>query len=861
MKTAIIRQKFLDYFAKHGHIIEPSSSLIPQNDKSLLFVNAGMVPFKNVFSGAEKRSYTRAVSAQRCIRAGGKHNDLENVGYTARHHTFFEMLGNFSFGDYFKKEAIKFAWDFLTVELKLSAKKLWVSVYENDNEAESIWINDIGFPKSRISRCGKKDNFWQMGDAGPCGPCSEVFYDHGPKIAGGPPGTAEEDGDRFIEIWNLVFTQFDRQADGYLKPLANPGVDTGMGLERIAAVMQNKHNNYDIDLFVGIINHLVRLSGADKTNASVRVIADHIRSCSFLIADGVLPSNEGRGYVLRRIIRRAVRHGHKLGIKDVFFYRLAPILSFEMSLAYPELKQQLAHIENVLKKEEKRFLTTLDQGLDILNNAIANLTDKTLSAELIFKLYDTYGFPPDLTADIAKERGLILDMVGFDTQMAQQKKRAKQMSHFSEDQGINVDVSSDFLGYDQQQNSGTIKAIIIDGKTSAKLKPSQRASIVLDVSVFYAEAGGQIGDSGYLISTESIFKVVDTQKQTTSAILHIGTLEKGSLKLGDKVSAIIDKNRRKNIARNHSATHLLHASLREVLGENVSQKGSLVDADKLRFDFAYDDVVGSDDLVKIESMVNHKILDNTAVHTDIMDLKTARKKGAIALFGQKYDDQVRVLSMGKNDFSVELCGGTHVGFLGDIGLFRIISESGIATGIRRIEALTGLNAYQFDNQSQKRLGIVSALLKTSPDKVEAQLVQLLNSKKQLSKQLEQLQSKLASVKGANLAKKAQKIGDINLLCASVDKISNKDLRIMVDELKNQLNPAVIALASVVDKHIVLVVGVSSDISKQYSADEILRYIAIQIDGKGGGRADMAQGGGSNISQLPSALSSVKEHFF
>ena len=689
MKTAEIRQKFLDFYASKGHAIEQSSSLIPHNDKTLLFVNAGMVPFKDVFSGLEKRPYTRAVSCQRCVRAGGKHNDLENVGYTARHHTFFEMLGNFSFGDYFKREAIQYAWEFLTVELGLPKEKLWVSVFEEDDEAEAIWVNEIGFPKNRISRCGAKDNFWQMGDTGPCGPSSEIFYDHGEDIAGGPPGHADEDGDRYIEIWNLVFTQYDKQEDGYLKPLDAPCVDTGMGLERLAAVLQHKNNNYDIDSFQSLTKSIVDLTPTDQSvkqeNASVRVIADHIRSTAFMVVDGVIPSNEGRGYVLRRIIRRAIRHGHKIGIDKVFFYRLAPVLALELKDAYPELKLALANVEKVLKREEERFAQTLDQGMGILEDAIANLTNSEIDGETVFKLYDTYGFPVDLTADVARERELTIDMPGFEAQMTKQRDRARQAGDFKTTQkGVDITTATEFLGYELLDNTSTVQALIKDGELVDAIEAGDQGIVVLAQSSFYGESGGQVGDSGILTGNNTIFDVINTQKQKTGAFEHHGMVTTGAIKVGDVLDARVDSRRRKRIARNHSATHLLHAALRSVLGETVTQKGSLVDGDKLRFDFSHDEVIAKADLDKIEAMVNRRILDNAIVHTDVTDIETAKKKGAMALFGEKYGDTVRVLSMGKNDFSVELCGGTHVNQLGDIGLFRIVSEGGVAAGVRRI---------------------------------------------------------------------------------------------------------------------------------------------------------------------------------
>jgi alanyl-tRNA synthetase len=651
MKTAQIRQKFLDFYASKGHTIEPSASLIPHNDKTLLFVNAGMVPFKDVFSGVEKRPYNRAASCQRCVRAGGKHNDLENVGYTARHHTFFEMLGNFSFGDYFKREAIQYAWEFLTVELRLPKEKLWVSVFEEDDEAEDIWVNEIGFPRNRISRCGAKDNFWQMGDTGPCGPSSEIFYDHGENIAGGPPGHADEDGDRYIEIWNLVFTQYDKQEDGYLKPLAAPCVDTGMGLERLAAVLQHKNNNYDTDGFKTLTKAIVGLTkedgGIKQDNASVRVIADHIRSTAFMVVDGVIPSNEGRGYVLRRIIRRAIRHGHKIGINKVFFYRLAPVLALELKDAYPELKKALANVEKVLKREEQRFAQTLDQGMGILTAAITQLKGNEIDGETVFKLYDTYGFPADLTADVAREHSLTIDMVGFEIEMTKQRDRARQAGDFKTLQkGVDISEQTQFLGYEQLESSSSVQALIKEGELVEQIEAGEHGIVVLATSSFYAESGGQIGDCGILSNDTVAFVVSNTQKQKSGAFEHHGILNKGILKVGDVLAAVVDKKSRKCIARNHSATHLLHAALRTVLGETVTQKGSLVDSEKLRFDFSHDEVINKVEIDKIEGMVNRKILANTKVHTDVSDIDTAKKKGAVALFGEKYGDTVRVLTMG-----------------------------------------------------------------------------------------------------------------------------------------------------------------------------------------------------------------------
>ncbi|WPE17671.1 alanine--tRNA ligase [Candidatus Thioglobus autotrophicus] len=863
MKTAQIRQKFLDFYVSKGHTVEPSSSLVPHNDKTLLFVNAGMVPFKDVFSGLEKRPYTRAVSCQRCVRAGGKHNDLENVGYTARHHTFFEMLGNFSFGDYFKREAIQYAWEFLTVEIGLPKEKLWVSVFEDDDEAEAIWVNEIGFPKNRISRCGAKDNFWQMGDTGPCGPSSEIFYDHGEDIAGGPPGHADEDGDRYIEIWNLVFTQYDKQEDGYLKPLAAPCVDTGMGLERLAAVLQHKNNNYDTDGFQSLVKAIVDLTPSvnsiKQSDSSVRVIADHIRSTAFMIVDGVIPSNEGRGYVLRRIIRRAIRHGHKIGIDKVFFYRLAPVLALELNQVYPELKLALANIEKVLKREEERFAQTLDQGMGILEDAISNLKGSEIDGETVFKLYDTYGFPADLTADVARERKLTIDMPGFETQMTKQRDRARSAGDFKTTQkGVDISAETEFLGYEQLENTSSVQALIKDGELVDAIEAGDHGIIVLSQSSFYAESGGQVGDSGVLIAGDTKFDVVNTLKQKTGAFEHHGVISSGVIKVGDVLQAQVDIRRRKQITCNHSATHLLHAALRSVLGETVTQKGSLVDSDKLRFDFSHDEVIDKVDLDKIEAMVNRRILDNSMVHTDITDIEAAKKKGAMALFGEKYGNTVRVLSMGKNDFSVELCGGTHVNLLGDIGLFRITSEGGIAAGVRRIEALTGYNAYQSDKQIEDSLSEIAQMTKTNNSGAVEKVAQLIKQQKELEKQIATFQKQLASHQGDDIAGQAIDVNGVKLLSTIVEGVSGKDLRDIADKLKDKLGSAVVVLAVVSGDKISLVAGVTKDLTDKYQAGKILNHVAQQVGGKGGGRPDMAQGGGTDPSNLGSALASVKD---
>ena len=863
MKTAEIRQKFLTYFESHGHSIQQSAPLVPHNDNTLLFVNAGMVPFKDFFTGAAKTPFDRAVSCQRCVRAGGKHNDLDNVGYTARHHTFFEMLGNFSFGDYFKSEAIRFCWDFLTVELGLPKDKLWVSVFEDDDEAADIWVNEIGFPLERISRCGAKDNFWQMGDTGPCGPCSEVFYDHGDHIEGGPPGTPEEDGDRFIEIWNLVFMQFDRQQDGTLVPLKSTGVDTGMGLERLAAVIQHENNNYDIDSFKELTNAVAALvpneQGIESTHASVRVIADHIRSTAFMIVDGISPSNEGRGYVLRRIIRRAIRHGHKLGISEIFFYKLVSVLSIQNKLAYPELISNQDQVEQILKKEEERFIQTLDTGMSILESAIEDISGSEISGEVAFKLYDTYGFPVDLTADVARERGLTIDMAGFDSEMNIQKERARKAGDFeSKKSSVVIENPTEFLGYDHFDNNATITAIIKNNESVNELSEGQEAIVILDQSSFYGESGGQVGDQGNLSNKTSQFKVSDTQKQASSAFEHFGILDSGSLKVGDKVNAIVDIDRRKKIMGNHSATHLLHESLRLILGDKVNQKGSLVEPDKLRFDFSHDEPVSKSNLDQVEALVNKQILGNSEVITEETDIESAKKKGAMALFGEKYGENVRVLSMGDENFSVELCGGTHVQRLGDIGRFKIISESGIASGVRRIEAVTGLEAYKLDKINEDNLDMIASLTKSNSVNLLEKIKQLISDQKSLEKQITNFQKQLASDQSVDLISKAENINGIKLLATEVSGVSAKDLRDLADKLKDKLGTAVVVLAVVSGKKVSLISAVTKNLTDKYQAGTILNHVASQIGGKGGGRADMAQGGGTEPEKLKDALNSVKD---
>ena len=863
MKTDEIRQKFLSYFESHGHSIQQSASLVPHNDNTLLFVNAGMVPFKDIFTGATKSSFNRAVSSQRCVRAGGKHNDLDNVGYTARHHTFFEMLGNFSFGDYFKSEAIRFAWDFLTLELGLPKDKLWVSVFEDDDEAADIWVNEIGFPRERISRCGAKDNFWQMGDTGPCGPCSEIFYDHGEHIQGGPPGTPEEDGDRFIEIWNLVFMQFNRQQDGELVPLKSTGVDTGMGLERLAAVLQHENNNYDIDIFKdltsAIVNLIPKAQKIQASHASVRVIADHIRSTAFMIVDGIIPSNEGRGYVLRRIIRRAIRHGHKLGIEEIFFYKLASFLASQNKNAYPELSANLSHVEKVLKKEEDRFIQTLDTGMGILESAIKGISGKEISGVVAFKLYDTYGFPVDLTADVARERGLTVNMDGFETQMTLQKERARKAGDFdSKKSTITIENSTEFLGYEQFKNSAIISAIIKDNKSVDSLSEGEEAIVVINKSSFYGESGGQSGDHGTLSKNGAQFTVTDTQKQASNAFEHHGIQAKGALQVGDVVEASIDQDRRKKIMNNHSATHLLHEALRQVLGDQVNQKGSLVESEKLRFDFSHDEVVSRANLDKVEVIVNQQILGNTQVITEETDIKTAKKKGAMALFGEKYGDSVRVLSMGDDNFSVELCGGTHVKRLGDIGRFKVISESGIAAGVRRIEAVTGIDAYQLDKKNENTLSMIASLTKSSNSMALDKVKQLISNQKNLEKQIAVFQKQLASDQGDSLLSKALEVEGVKILATEVKGVPAKDLRDLADKLKDKLGSAIVVLAVVSDKKVSLVAAVTKNLTDKYQAGNILNHVATQVGGKGGGRADMAQGGGTEPEKLPMALSSIKD---
>lgn len=864
--TAEIRQAFLDFFHSKGHQVVASSSLVPHNDPTLLFTNAGMNQFKDVFLGLDKRNYSRATASQRCVRAGGKHNDLENVGYTARHHTFFEMLGNFSFGDYFKHDAIQFAWELLTSEkwFALPKERLWVTVYESDDEAYEIWEKEVGIPRERIIRIGDNkgapyasDNFWQMGDTGPCGPCTEIFYDHGDHIWGGPPGSPEEDGDRYIEIWNIVFMQFNRQADGTMEPLPKPSVDTGMGLERIAAVLQHVNSNYDIDLFRTLIQAVAKVTGAtDLSNKSLRVIADHIRSCAFLIADGVMPSNENRGYVLRRIIRRAVRHGNMLGAKETFFYKLVGPLIDVMGSAGEDLKRQQAQVEQVLKTEEEQFARTLERGLALLDEELAKLSGDTLDGETAFRLYDTYGFPVDLTADVCRERNIKVDEAGFEAAMEEQRRRAREASGFGADYNamIRVDSASEFKGYDHLELNGKVTALFVDGKAVDAINAGQEAVVVLDQTPFYAESGGQVGDKGELKGANFSFAVEDTQKYG-QAIGHIGKLAAGSLKVGDAVQADVDEARRARIRLNHSATHLMHAALRQVLGTHVSQKGSLVNDKVLRFDFSHNEAMKPEEIRAVEDLVNTQIRRNLPIETNIMDLEAAKAKGAMALFGEKYDERVRVLSMG--DFSTELCGGTHASRTGDIGLFRIISESGTAAGVRRIEAVTGEGAIATVHADSDRLSEVAHLLKGDSNNLADKVRSVLERTRQLEKELQQLKEQAAAQESANLSSKAIDVNGVKLLVSELSGVEPKMLRTMVDDLKNQLGSTIIVLATVVEGKVSLIAGVSKDVTDRVKAGELIGMVAQQVGGKGGGRPDMAQAGGTDAAALPAALASVK----
>ncbi|MDT9907214.1 alanine--tRNA ligase [Klebsiella pneumoniae] len=864
--TAEIRQAFLDFFHSKGHQVVASSSLVPHNDPTLLFTNAGMNQFKDVFLGLDKRNYSRATTAQRCVRAGGKHNDLENVGYTARHHTFFEMLGNFSFGDYFKQDAIKYAWELLTGEnwFALPKEKLWVTVYETDDEAFDIWANEVGVPRERIIRIGDNkgapfasDNFWQMGDTGPCGPCTEIFFDHGDHIWGGPPGSPEEDGDRYIEIWNIVFMQFNRQADGTMEPLPKPSVDTGMGLERIAAVLQHVNSNYDIDLFRDLIASVAKVTGAtDLTNKSLRVIADHIRSCAFLVADGVIPSNENRGYVLRRIIRRAIRHGNMLGAKDTFFWKLVAPLIDVMGSAGDELKQQQAQVEQVLKTEEEQFARTLERGLALLDEELSKLKGDTLDGETAFRLYDTYGFPVDLTADVCRERNIKVDEAGFEAAMEEQRRRARESSGFGADYNamIRVDGASEFKGYDHLELNGKVTALFIDGKAVDSVSAGQEAVVILDQTPFYAESGGQVGDKGELKGVGFSFAVSDTQKYG-QAIGHIGKVASGTLKVGDAVQADVDEARRQRIRLNHSATHLMHAALRQVLGTHVAQKGSLVNDKALRFDFSHFEAMKPEEIRAVEDLVNAQIRRNLAIETNIMDIDAARASGAMALFGEKYDDRVRVLRMG--DFSTELCGGTHAARTGDIGLFRITSESGTAAGVRRIEAVTGEGAMAILHAQSDQLNDIAQLLKGDSHNLGEKVRAALERTRQLEKELQQLKEQAAAQESANLSSKAEEINGVKLLVSELTGVEPKMLRTMVDDLKNQLGSTIVVLATVADGKVSLIAGVSKDVTDRVKAGELVGMVAQQVGGKGGGRPDMAQAGGTDESALPAALASVK----
>ncbi|MBY6308772.1 alanine--tRNA ligase [Alcaligenes faecalis] len=866
MKTSEIRQKFLSFFESKGHHIVSSASLVPGNDPTLLFTNAGMVQFKDVFTGKETRPYNRATSSQRCVRAGGKHNDLENVGYTARHHTFFEMLGNFSFGDYFKQDAIRYAWELLTTVYKLPAEKLWVTVYQEDDEAYDIWASEIGVPKERIIRIGDKggvrynsDNFWQMADTGPCGPCSEIFYDHGADVWGGPPGSPEEDGDRYIEVWNLVFMQFERSADGTMTPLPKPCVDTGMGLERISAVLQHVHSNYEIDLFQSLIQAAAReTKTSDLSNNSLKVIADHIRACSFLIIDGVIPSNEGRGYVLRRIIRRALRHGHKLGQKGLFFYRLVQDLGLTMGEAYPELISQRERIEQVLRQEEERFSETLENGMRILEGALANLPENAkLDGQTLFTLYDTYGFPVDLTADICRERGIEVDLDGFEVAMENQRQMARASGKFKTAEGLSYSgVQTRFDGYTTLEGSGTVTALYVDGTSVQSVAQGQQAVVVLDATPFYAESGGQVGDAGLLSDAKGLsFEVQDTQKISNQVFGHQGVLNAGTLTVGQTVQAQVDTERRERVIRNHSATHLMHKALRQVLGGHVQQRGSLVDAEKTRFDFAHDAAMTAEQIAQVEAIVNDQVLANQAVQAQLMSFDDAVSGGAMALFGEKYGDEVRVLDIG---FSRELCGGTHVQRTGDIGLFKIVSEGGVAAGVRRVEAITGTNSLHWVQAQERLLNDASASLRTQPEGLVARISALQGQIKDLEREREQMQSKLAASAGQDLLAQAVPLNDSSrLLVATLQGVEAKALREMADQLKNKLQSAVILLSIVADGKVSLVAGVTPDLTAKVKAGDLVGFVASQMGGKGGGRPDMAMGGGTDASVLPQANASVQ----
>ncbi|MDN3524024.1 alanine--tRNA ligase [Halomonas sabkhae] len=862
MKSADIRQAFLSYFAERGHTIVPTSSLVPDNDPTLLFTNAGMVPFKDVFLGRDPRPYVRATSAQRCVRAGGKHNDLDNVGYTARHHTFFEMLGNFSFGDYFKRDAIQFAWSFLTEVLGLPREKLWVTVHVSDEEAERIWKDDVGIDPERFSRL-EDDNFWQMGDTGPCGPSSEVFFDHGPEVWGGPPGSPEEDGDRYIEIWNLVFMQFDRDAGGNMNPLPKPSIDTGMGLERIAAVMQDVHSNYEIDLFQNLLQAAARATGHNDIMApSLCVIADHIRSCSFLIADGVMPSNEGRGYVLRRIIRRAVRHGHKLGAQGNFFHKLVTALDAEMGAAYPELREARDQIERVLLKEEEQFARTLEHGMGMLGEALDALEGDTLPGETVFKLYDTYGFPYDLTADVCRERGVSLDEAGFERALEAQRQRARAASQFGVDYGaaLELDGETEFTGYERLDDTAGVVALVdAQGNPLERLEAEQAGVVVLERTPFYGESGGQVGDTGYLELEGGRFLVEDTQKQGGHH-LHHGRLLEGELRVGTSVTPRVDPQLRAATVRNHSATHLLHQALRMVLGDHVQQKGSLVTPERLRFDFSHFEPLTAEQLAEVERLINDQVLANAPTRIEQMTLDEAKDKGAAALFEAKYADSVRVLTIGADDFSIELCGGTHVARSGDIGCCHIVAEVGIASGVRRIEAITGEAALAYFREQEARLARIGERLKAKPEQVEERVTSLVDSNRQLEKELERLKAKVASAAGSDMLAEARDIQGVKVLAKRLEGVSGKELRGLLDQVKNKLGSGVVVLGvgDEASGKVSLIAGVTADLTGQLQAGELVNHVASQVGGKGGGRPDMAQAGGSDVPALPGALDSVPD---
>ncbi len=858
MKSAEIRQAFLDYFGGQDHQLVPSSSLVPGNDPTLLFTNAGMVQFKDVFLGLESRPYARAASAQRCVRAGGKHNDLENVGFTARHHTFFEMLGNFSFGDYFKREAIHFAWEFLTGRLGLPPERLWVTVHHTDAEAADIWLREIGISPERFSRLDE-DNFWQMGDTGPCGPCSEIFYDHGPDVPGGPPGSEQGDLDRYIEIWNLVFMQYERDSEGHLHPLPKPSIDTGMGLERIAAVLQGVHNNYDIDLFSRLIDAAAAATGAaDRNAASLRVIADHIRSCAFLVADGVSPGNEGRGYVVRRIVRRALRHGHKLGATEPFFYKLVAPLVAEMGAAYPELASAQTRVEDILRAEEAQFARTLDTGLAVLEAELSQISGQELPGSLVFLLYDTYGFPVDLTNDIARERGYTLDMAGYERCMAEQRERARSGNRFQAEflplpEGAGA---TQFLGYDTLATETRITALLCGNQLVSRLNAGETGIVVLTDTPFYSEGGGQVGDRGELRTAAGRFRVEDCRRQGDH-YLHFGALVEGELRVDDAVVAVVDHQLRAATARHHSATHLLHAALREILGTHITQKGSLVDAERLRFDFSHGEPLTPESLAAIEHRVNREILTNTPVETDLMAMDEARQRGALALFGEKYGEQVRVLTMG-DGFSVELCGGTHVRRTGDIGLFKILSESGVASGVRRIEAVAGTVALAYVETLETQISAAAAALKTSPAQIVDKARQAVEHNRQLSRELQNLKTRLAASAGADPLAQVQQVGGVSVLVQRIEGADARALREIADQLKSKLGSGVVMLAAEEDGKALLVAGVTKDLTDRIKAGDLLQHVAAQIGGKGGGRPDMAQGGGADVGALNAALGSVPE---